>query len=146
MMSHTDGLIDRVIAITESLTDVIQKENMLLTEHRPRDTAPLQAEKTKLTATYAQELQTLKRQGQAVRQAAPQAVERLRKVTDRFQETLATHVRLVTTLKTVTENVVKAISEEVTRRNNPVQTYGNNAAIRRPAGAVPTSLALNRTI
>jgi hypothetical protein len=146
MMSQTEGLVDRVIAVTESLTDVIQRENALLTERRPRDTAPLQAEKAKLTATYAQELQTLKRQGQSIRQTAPQAIERLRKVTDRFQETLATHVRLVTTLKTVTENVVKAISDEVSRRNNPVQTYGNRGVIRRPAVAVPTSLAVNRTI
>ena len=145
-MSETDGLIDRVIAVTESLTDVIRQENSLLKEKRPRDTAKLQAEKAKLTATYNQELLTLQRQGQAVRQAGPDVIARLRGVTDRFQETLATHVRLVTTLKTVTENVLKTISDEVGRRNNPVQTYGNNAAIRRPAGAVPTSLSFNRTI
>jgi seryl-tRNA synthetase len=146
MMTETDGLIDRVISITESLTDVISQENTLLKERRARDTASLQAEKAKLTASYAQEMQTLKRQAQAVRQARPQSIERLRKVTDRFQETLALHVRLVSTLKNVTEKVLKAVSDEVDRRNNPVQTYGFNATMRRPPGAVPTSLALNRTI
>jgi hypothetical protein len=145
-MSEEDGLIDRVIAITESLTDVIQRENVLLKERRPSETTKLQAEKAKLTASYGQEMQTLRRQAQAVKKARPQAVERLRAVTGRFQETLAVHVRLVTTLKTVTENVIKSISEEVDRRNNPVQTYGHNASMRRPAGAVATSLSLNRTI
>jgi len=145
-MSEEDGLVDRVITITENLTDVIQQENALLKERRPSETTKLQAEKAKLTASYDQELQTLRRQAQAVKKARPQAVERLRAVTDRFQETLAAHVRLVTTLKTVTENVIKSISDEVDRRNNPVQTYGHNAAIRRPAGAVTTSLSLNRTI
>jgi phage-related minor tail protein len=145
-MSENDELIDRVIAVTESLTDVIRQENTLLTEKRPRDAAQLQDRKAKLTANYSQELQTLQRQGQVVRQAAPEVIGRLRAVTDRFQETLSTHVRLVTTLKSVTENVIKAISDEVGRRNNPVQIYGKNASMRRPAGAVPTSLSFNRTI
>ncbi len=145
-MSEEDKLIDRVIAVTESLTDVIQQENTLLKERRPRDTIKLQAEKAKLTATYGQELQTLKRQSQSVRQSHPQSLDRLRSVTDRFQETLAIHVRLVTTLKNVTENVIKQISDEVNRRNNPVQTYGHNASMRQPVSAVPTSLSLNRTI
>ena len=145
-MSEEDGLVDRVIAITESLTDVIQRENTLLQERRPSETTKLQAEKAKLTASYDQELQTLRRQAQAVKKARPQAVERLRMVTDRFQETLAVHVRLVTTLKTVTENVIKSISDEVDSRNNPVKTYGHNASIRRPVGSVATSLSFNRTI
>ncbi len=120
-MTDENGLIDRVIAITEDLTDVIDQENALLKQRRPSETARLQAEKAKLTASYSMELQTLKRQAQAVKPAPSRKQSSgCAKSRSAFRKRLALHVRLVTTLKTVTENVLKSISDEV----EPAQQSG----------------------
>lgn len=145
-MAENDSLIKRVISVTSELTQLIAEENALLEARRPRDMLALQEKKGRLAAIYGSEIGALKRQSRAAAQAAPELIAALRQASERFQEAMAKHVRLVSTMRTVTEKVLKAISDEVEKRNNPVQTYGGNAALNRAPVHKPTSLALNRTI
>ena len=62
-----------------------------------------------------------------------------------MQDALARNERLVLRLKTVSEGLREAISEEITKRNRPLPSYGDNARIQKD-GPMPTTLALDARI
>ena len=135
-----------LISITRQLTRIILEENRLLETRRPREVVHLGEEKARLNAAYEQEIITIQKSGGLT--AIPDApmLRQLKQETRVFNEVLDTHKRILVRLRTVTESMVKAIGDEVTRINNPVQSYGGNATMAQRPNRPPTSLALNRII
>ncbi|MEX0645659.1 MAG: hypothetical protein WD076_10125, partial [Parvularculaceae bacterium] len=58
---HMDAAtrVRTLIALTEELASIISDENSALSERRPRDIAPLQADKARLAAAYAQSIRDI---------------------------------------------------------------------------------------
>jgi hypothetical protein len=143
---NNTGSLLTLISLTRQLTRIILEENSLLETRRPREAAHLNDEKERLKTAYEQELMAIHKIGGLT--AIPDApmLRQLKAETRLFNEVLDTHKRILVRLRTVTESMVKAIGDEVNRINNPVQSYGINAAIALRPNRPPTSLALNRLI
>lgn len=146
VQENNTGPLVTLISLTRQLSQVILEENRLLETRRPRDVAHLNEEKIRLNAAYEQEIMTIAKNGGLA--AIPDApmLRQLKQETRLFNEILDRHKRILVRLRTVTESMVKAIGDEVTKHNNPLQSYGGNAAMAHRPNRPPTSLALNKLI
>lgn len=144
------GRIALLVDVTRKLGALIASETELLRRRRPRELAALQPEKDRLSKIYDNEMRLL-RQNPAVAAAAPPAdKEQLRSVIGWFGKILEDHHRALMVAKTVTERLVKAVSEEVSSRTGVVAGYSKYATATTPAPgarrARPVSLAVNQVI
>lgn len=139
-----------LIDVTRKLGALIASETELLRRRRPREIAALQPEKDRLSQIYDKEMRVL-RQNPALAAAFPAAEKALlRSVIERFGTVLDEHHRALMVAKTVTERLVRAVSEEVSSRSGVVHGYSKYATATVPAAgsrrARPVSLAVNQVI
>lgn len=138
--------VRRFLDLTEALTALLARENALLENRRPRETKTLQGEKLRLTAEYKSALEALQAEERALLGPPESSLRRrIRSRTERFRAELARHARLVIRLKTLTEGMVRAISEEAMRQRGELTRYGGNARVSH-AGAGPAALTLDTQI
>jgi len=140
------GHISAVISLTDQLSELVEQETALLRERKTGEIGALLEQKSALAAQYAREMNTLRRNRSVIEVAAPHLISRLKSATRRFQNLLEEHRRWLNAALHLTEGVVKSISEEVARKNQPVAAYGDNARVNRVGAPAPTSIALNQTI
>lgn len=134
------------LELTESLTALLSRENALLEKRRPRETKTLQGEKLRLTAEYKSALEALQAEECALLGLPESPLRRrIRSRTERFRAELARHARLVIRLKSLTEGMVRAISEEAMRQRGELTRYGGNARVSH-ATAGPAALTLDARI
>ena len=138
--------ISSLISITKRLTSVILEENKLLETRRPAEAAALAAEKSRLNTAYEREIMDIKKRGGMESIDDASMLSQLRQETKAFHVALDKHKRILVRLRTVTESMIKAIGDEVSKRANPVQNYGGNAALAPSPYKTPTSLSLNQVI
>ena len=82
------GAADRVralIELTESLALLFEEENLALANRRPEDLAPLQAEKARLAAAYAQSVRAVAADRASVADVDAGLLARLRSATETFE-------------------------------------------------------------
>ena len=145
-MTANQGPLAAILTLTEQLTDLIRRESAHLKERQPRRIAEFHGEKIRLTELYTAEMELLRRNPALVDNAPAADVAKLKRLTGRFHDVLAANNSIVSALKSVSESLVQAIAGEITRRNNPVRSYGTDAHMRRPHKMAPTSIALNQTV
>ena len=95
-------------------------------------------------ATYHKEMTELSSRGGLQASGNGPAVRLLKQESRIFMTVLTRHTSLVKALKKISENMIKAISDEVVRNQNQASRYGANGA--RSANRAPTSISLNQTI
>ncbi len=135
MSEHTIDPTERVRAlmeITQSLSAIFAKENKLLETQRPREIAPLQAEKARLAAAYAQSIRDVAQNRAAVQGADAGLLNELRDITASFEARAARQRALLEGAAKAGEGVVKAIAEEAAAQERS-QAYGTAAAAPKPA-------------
>jgi ribosomal protein L4 len=79
---------DRVralIDLTESLAHIFEKENLALAKSRPEEMEPLQAEKARLAAAYAQSVRAVAADRMGVSSVGSELLVRLRAATEGFE-------------------------------------------------------------
>ncbi|MBT3361932.1 MAG: hypothetical protein HOE98_06135 [Rhodospirillaceae bacterium] len=145
---RTRKAIDTLTDITSRLDDVMAKENQILIHRRPHELAGYATEKEELASAYEREMAELQANPTLLSRAEPEEINRLKDATKRFQQVLEEHRRLVQTTKSVTDRMLKAITEEVSAKQRPVEGYDQTANIRTPfnRNAKPVSLALNQIV
>lgn len=104
--------IKSLIEITQSLSAIFAKENGLLAESRPREIAPLQAEKARLAAAYAQSIRDIAANRTVVGGADSALLAELRTITETFEARAARQRSLLDGARQASEGVVKAVAEE----------------------------------
>ncbi len=104
--------IKSLIEITESLSDIFDRENALLTNSRPTAIAPLQAEKARLAAAYAQSIRDIAANRSLVEGAGAALLSKLRTVTKTFEARAARQRSLLDDTRQAAEGVVEAAAEE----------------------------------
>jgi hypothetical protein len=135
---------EQMLALTERLTTLIDLENTRLNDFMPPLDGEEGDEKARLANLYRQELARIAENKTLLAGAPKGVIDRLRGATARFRATLQIHERLLVGFKEVSEGLVKAIAEEVSRLRAGPATYaatGGYAAQGGGAGA----LALDRT-
>jgi hypothetical protein len=131
----------QLITLTERLTALIAEQVKAFEERRPHDAALNAAETGRLANLYRHESLRIQTEPQLLAGAPAHLRERLIAATRAFDAVLARHGRAVEAAKTITEGLVRAIAEEISRQRGAVAGYGPKAAQSlRPA----TSMALNR--
>jgi hypothetical protein len=119
-----------LIALTEELTAIVTRENELLATRRPKELAPLQADKARLAAAYAQSIRLVANDRAAVAGAGDALIAQLRDLTKTFEARAERQRALIEGACAAGESVVRAIAEEAGRRSE--SGYGAGRA-----GAAP---------
>lgn len=144
----TRNPIEKLVGITTRLGELIGQENGILTHHRPHELMASQHEKERLVGDYEFEMQELQRNPQTVKSTSAETLARLKEATSRFQDVMEEHRRLVQSAKSVSDRMIRTITEEVSKRQSPVTGYTAKAempsALARSKG--PVSLALNEVV
>ena len=145
---NTANLIDSLTQVTSRLGEVVLAENEILRTRRPRELAAWQEEKQRLTAAYEHHMSALKANPALMKQASKDEIENLKAATRSFREALGEHRRLVQSAKSVTERLIQSISNEVAKRQRPVNRYDTRGQVQAPLAAAhrPVSLALNQVV
>jgi hypothetical protein len=112
-----------LMEITQSLSAIFARENELLETRRPREIAPLQAEKARLAAAYAQSIREVAQNRNAVQTADSGLLQELREITAGFEERAARQRSLLEAAAKAGEGVVKAIADEAAAQSG-AQGYG----------------------
>ncbi|MEZ5922211.1 MAG: hypothetical protein R3C60_12795 [Parvularculaceae bacterium] len=117
--------VKMLIALTEELTEIISRENMLLRAQRPSEIAPLQADKARLAAAYAQSIRQVAADRTAVTGAGAALIEELRSLTKIFEERADQQRALLDGARAAGETVIRAIAEEAGGKSG--EKYGGAA-------------------
>lgn len=104
--------VQSLIEITESLSEIFLQENALLAGSRPRDITPLQPEKARLAAAYAQSIRDIAANRSIVEGADTALLSQLREITQTFEARAAKQRALLDGARQAAEGVVKAVAEE----------------------------------
>ncbi len=124
--------IKSLIEITESLSNIFVEENNLLSTQRAAAIAPLQEEKARLAAAYAQSIRDIAANRGVVGGADSALLTKLRGITKTFEERAADQHALLTGARQAAEGVVKAVSEEVAASKTQA-SYGDERIPAEPA-------------
>lgn len=108
-----------LIDITEELSALVTRENDILATRRPRDLAPLAADKARLAAAYAQSIREIAADRTSVAGASAPLVEKLRELTKTFEGCALRQRSLLDSATKAGDGLVRAIAEEVGRNAGP---------------------------
>lgn len=127
--------IEKLLALTERLTEALNDDIAALERGRPREMRSHKPEVQQLLALYSREVQSL---NAAVAKGLPRdAQDRLMDVTAKFRETLALHNRILTRVKTCTEGMIKAIADDVAKKRAAQRPYTPPVSVKpRTPGAI----------
>jgi hypothetical protein len=126
--------IERLVVLTERLTEVLQADIAALERGRPREMRSHQADVQQMTALYSREARAFTIE--IVKSLPRDARDRLTAVTARFREVLALHVRILNRVRGATEGMIRAIAEDVARRCNAQRPYSPKPRAARSPGAL----------
>ncbi len=133
--------VERLIALTEQLTEQIARDADAFEARRPHEPASRIQETARLANIYRHESARV-RETPALIAGAPRELRgRLIRASQEFEQTLSRHGRALYAVKTVTEGVVRAIAEEVALARAANANYGPGA---RCQAANATAITLNR--
>jgi len=143
-MSNNPDILDPLIETIKGLSAVISEEIALLKTSRPTELEKLMPLKKQLLATYYKEMGDVNSRGGLQASGNGLAIRTLKKESRIFQAVLTQHERLLKALKAISENMIKAISDDVIKNQNQTSRYGADGS--RPLRKSATSLSLNQTI
>ncbi len=136
----TTGIED-LIAVTERLAALVDQETAMIKAHRMDEMSRRMEEKSALSEAYRSGFERLREDPALLSRSAPAQVERLKAAARLFSDYLERHRRTVNSAKTVTERILRAIGDEVSKRQYPVTVYGQNALMAGGgAGAAPVAV------
>lgn len=132
--------VKTLIALTEELTAIFDVENASLAARRPREIAPLQEDKARLAAAYAQSIRDIASDRSLVNGAGDALMEKLKSITQVFEKRASEQRALLDGARFVAEGVLKAVADEANSRvASPV--YGGSKEMA--AAGKATAIAFN---
>jgi hypothetical protein len=144
MIERASFIPDLMIVLTK-LIDIIESENAILAERRPKDIEPLLAEKTRLSKVYARMSEALKSDRSLLAEAGEEVVSALKELARSFDEALERQRVKLEVACEVTEGMIAAVGRAVVERRQPVLGYGRDASVR-TAVSGGASFALNQSV
>jgi flagellar biosynthesis/type III secretory pathway chaperone len=144
--SEADLRLEELMLITTRLTQLTEEEIEKLETRRPREIETLVEQKAQLAAQYARLGQTLKRDQDSIKTAAPELRKALKEATKRFQKTLDELTGRLDRIREISEGLVRAIATDASQRRATPVGYGKTAAPPEPLSQPPMYLAFNRVV
>ncbi len=135
-----DGAQDRaeqLAIITTRLAALVEEDVRRIGARSPPLMGAQAEERNRLANAYRLELARIKQDPSLIAGAAPGALEKLKQDTQSLQDTLAAHELALGALKTVSEGLVQAMAEEVTRQRGGSLNYGAGGVVSGAPGPKP---------
>ena len=132
--------VEQLIALTERLTQLIAVQAQAFETRRPHEAATTMQDVARLTNAYRDEVQRARTMPQLFAAAPAPLRAKLQRATEAFDAVLARQGRALHGAKTVTEGLVHAVAEEITRQRTSNAGYGPNGAKYRPDAARAVTL------
>ena len=126
-----------------ALVEIMNKETMLLRAGLHRQATELTAEKTRLAQDYVSYSRAEQRQLERLKAEAPEDIGMLKTGHDRLATQMAENLKVIATVRAVTEDLLNDVAERVARTAQP-KTYGANGEVGRsvkPAGGIAVNRA-----
>lgn len=142
---------DALARLIARLSEILEQENKLLHENNPEGFKATLNEKTRLIATYNQQMTLVKKNPEAFKAYPKTEIDELKRTSETFYEVLDRHFRKLSTARTVTEGLVKSVADEVAKKKAPPSAYTSRAGVANPlsnrnARAVNGAIAINQVI
>ncbi len=137
---------DQLTVLTERLTAILESEIVALMEKRPAVLADHAPERDKLAAVYAQEMALIRKDNRLIKGADGASLVALKSATARFRDVQAAHGQRLSSIRMVTEGLLKAVAEDANAKTQAVTGYGQDAGLRQTAAGAPASLTLNQVV
>jgi uncharacterized membrane protein YccC len=118
--------IERLLAMAARLIDALEKDIASLKSGNARDLRTVDPEIQKLSALYSREAAALN--PKAAIHTPLELRKRLFDTTKKFRDLLSAQTRLLTRLRGASEGMIRAVAEEIERRNAPLRGYGATPA------------------
>ncbi len=114
--------VKALIALTEELSAILERENGALRARRPGELAPLQAEKARLAAAYAEAIRDVASDRAAIGAAGEALLSSLKEITREFEGRAGEQRALLAAAMETGEGVMRAIAAEAGATAKPA--YG----------------------
>ena len=131
--------VKALIALTQELTSIFTQENDSLRERRPADMAPLQADKARLAAAYAQSIRQVAQDRSLVDGAGDGLLEQLKEITRTFESRANEQRALLSGAQAASEGVLRAVADEAEAAAS-TSAYNNPSERNSAANATPITL------
>ena len=137
-----------LLAFTEgtlrALVEIMNKETMLLRAARHREAMDLSAEKTRLAQDYVTYSRAVQRQLERLKVEAPADIARLKQGHERLATQMAENLKVIATVRMVTEDLLTDVAQHVARATRP-KTYGAGGEVSAPK-TLTGGIAVNRAL
>jgi|GEM_PF-1361262 len=130
--------VKALIALTQELTSIFVQENDSLRARKPADMAPLQADKARLAAAYAQSIRQVAQDRSLVDGARDGLLEQLKEITRTFESRASEQRALLDGAQSASEGVLRAVADEAEAAKTPA--YSKHSEENIAAGATPITL------
>lgn len=117
----------QLLALTQRLSDRLQRETAILEAHRPQDLYDGIEETRQLSNMYRHESARIKADPSLLAGLSKADNDALRAATEDFQRHLRRYELAVTAAKTVTEGIIAAVADDMNKRRASTATYGPRA-------------------
>jgi len=125
--SNSSDRARQLIALTQRLSERLQRETALLEAHRPQDLYDGIEETRQLSNLYRHESARIKADPSLLDGLPAQDKAALTAATEAFQAHLQRYELAVKAAKTITEGIIAAVAEDLNRRRSATATYGPRA-------------------
>lgn len=129
---------EQLVLVTERLAVLVTEDTRRIEARLPPLDGAEGDEKARLANTYRLELARIKHDRSLVEGAPPETLQRLREGTVALHETLAAHELALSAVKLVSEGLVHAMAEEVSRQRTGEANYGSRGGLATPVSPTPT--------
>ncbi|QGZ95826.1 flagellar basal body protein [Terricaulis silvestris] len=134
---------EQLVLVTERLTVLVAEDTRRMEARLPPLDGAEGDEKARLANTYRLELTRIKHDRSLVEGAPPATLSRLRESTVALNEVLAAHELALGAIKLVSEGLVQAMAEEVSRQRTGEANYGSTGG--RAAAVSPSPTVIDRS-
>ncbi len=117
----------QILALTQRLSERLQREAEILEAHRPQDLYEGLEETRQLSNLYRHESARIKADPSLLAGLKPAEKTALRLATEAFQANLRRYELAVNAAKTITEGIISAVAEDLNTRRSASATYGPRA-------------------
>ena len=132
--------VEQLLLMTERLAALAAEDTRRIEAHELLPGGAEADEKSRLANAYRLELARIKQDHTLIQDAPADLLAKLRESTTALHETLAAHELALNGVKIVSEGLVQAMAEEVSRQRGSGASYSSQGSIETPTGPSPTVL------
>ena len=137
LLAFTEGTLS-------ALVQVMNQETTLLRAAHHREAMELSPEKTRLAQDYGTYSRAVQRQLERLKVEAPKDIARLKAGHERLATQMAENLKVIATVRTVTEDLLTDVAQRVASASRP-KTYGAGGELN-AAKSTTGGLAVNRAL